>query len=770
MRPTRVPASTPTKPPMAMHVDAQDMSQNPASAGFDPTAYHTRATKLTLAGMTCTPAKGGQLSHRPDASTASVDYNGPTSHSSINGNKPIEPKSTETTACTKPISNAPSGYPRTIPDGKRITKRLYRRSHALTWQRAKRYKGKTTLISKYGSHLLYPGSSQPPHEIGELTSFTISSDPLPDMCDTAPITTLPAEEVPKVDDIRGSPSTIEGSGATQSPRDQGSPSLARSRWRKLAKILLFVMTLMTSVCSTTPCATEGPLGTITPTVSAHTAQAFSYLSVSNATAPPPIIDSGANFNMYPDSGSIRAIAHDIHKLDTKIPVYTAGINASPIFAEAMATFHIKWPRFPKAPPLIVRNALLVQGLSRPLISLSQLTAQGYAFHAEGSSAYLLKDDKVVVPCLLDVPQCRGLYGIPWKWHSKEAIAYSIITDYGSELLKFHNKIGHKSIKQTIRLYNLLHPKREPIPSNARFFCPHCAAAKISTKPFASTWRFTATEPGQVLSTDAYGPYRVATVFGDRFGLVTSDGNSGYLYHSMHSSKASFSGTLQFTVQHVQKVHKDCVVYHRSDNEFNTIELRAFFQKLGIKPMPTAPASSSSNGGAERAIRTIREGGRAMRHAANLPPSTQLLADNYFAYVHNHIPKATDSRLSTANRPKAPMEIMYDMDFGPLKNLLRHLVPFGAECWALKAPHTKSTEGIGKAAMPGERGVVLCRDKTEACWVVLSLDRKAIFRSRSILCNDTSFPFKQAMRLPNQLKFPEHINQPSLSDAQEATLR
>ena len=64
-------------------------------------------------------------------------------------------------------------------------------------------------------------------------------------------------------------------------------------------------------------------------------------------------------------------------------------------------------------------------------------------------------------------------------------------------------------------------------------------------------------------------------------------------------------------------------------------------------------------------------------------------------------------------------------------------------------------------------MVLCKDKAEACWVILSLDRKAIFRSRSVICNETSFPFKLAMRLPQQLAFPDSVTKPTLTDIQQS---
>ena len=169
-------------------------------------------------------------------------------------------------------------------------------------------------------------------------------------------------------------------------------------------------------------------------------------------------------------------------------------------------------------------------------------------------------------------------------------------------------------------------------------------------------------------------------------------------------------------------------------------------------MPTAPHSSLSNGVPERYIGLTREGGRTSRLKSGLPPSTQLLADGYHCYVMNWTPRANEKRMSSLcpTRPLSPFELDLRIDRGSWKELFSHLAPFGCECIATKTPDIRQGEAIGKAAHPGERGVLLGRDESGAQWLMLSLERGTYIRARALCFNMDVFPFLRANKLPPQI--------------------
>jgi hypothetical protein len=336
-----------------------------------------------------------------------------------------------------------------------------------------------------------------------------------------------------------------------------------------------------------------------------------------------IFDSGANFHMFPDSPFFRERCSDIKPMPT-VKIYTAGKNARPLVASGSATFFMQGQHLDDGEGVLLPHSLLVEGLSRPLISVPTLDKQGYGFLTLSEHAYVLKENEIIISTPLGaLPDAPDLYGVPLDWFvntdqqiaaAAEALLSKTTTNVEAEYLRFHRAIGHRNMRETTRLYNEL--LSGTLPYDFSVDCDSCPAAKMTKTSFAKQYRIKATHVGHTLSFDGYGPYKILSPSRDRSGLVVVDNNSKYIFHSMHKYRSEYGPQCRWTVMHAINVHGR-VCYTRSDNEFVTNENKDLFQAKGIQALPTAPASSESNGQAERTIRTIRESGRAMRHRQTL---------------------------------------------------------------------------------------------------------------------------------------------------------
>ena len=358
--------------------------------------------------------------------------------------------------------------------------------------------------------------------------------------------------------------------------------------------------------------------------------------------------------------------------------------------------------------VLLPHSLLVEGLSRPLISVPTLDKQGYGFLTLSEHAHVLKGNEIIMRTPLGaLPDAPNLYGVPLDWFvnadqhiaaAAEALLSKTTTNVEADFLRFHRAIGHRNMRETTRLYNEL--LSGTLPYDFAVDCDSCPAAKMTKTSFAKQYRIKATHVGHTLSFDGYGPYKILSPSRDRSGLVVVDNNSKYIFHSMHKYRSEYGPQCRWTVLHAINVHGR-VCYTRSDNEFVTNENKDLFQAKGIQALPTAPASSESNGQAERTIRTIRESGRAMRHTANAPPSWQLPADHYAAYVLNYLPRKNETRMSAKepSRALSPVELWQKTDYGSYKNLLGHIRVFGCECWAHKPPARPTRSIMNTLAKP-----------------------------------------------------------------------
>ena len=105
--------------------------------------------------------------------------------------------------------------------------------------------------------------------------------------------------------------------------------------------------------------------------------------LSHATVTLLLLDSGATDHMFPDIPAIRNLAATVYSLDSAVHIYTAGAKSKPLEAASWCNLLLLDDTINI--PIILSRVLLVQGLSKPLISISRLNDDGYDFYTSATT-------------------------------------------------------------------------------------------------------------------------------------------------------------------------------------------------------------------------------------------------------------------------------------------------------------------------------------------------------------------------------------------------
>ena len=460
-----------------------------------------------------------------------------------------------------------------------------------------------------------------------------------------------------------------------------------------------------------------------------------------------LLDSGTSRTMLPDTPSIRSLA--IHgsfkRLNNIVTVSTANKDAPSLIAAFSASFCIADPFVKPRQHVVLRDCLLVPGLSRTLVSLNDLTAIGYTvvFHDTDATIY---DDgtKVLVISRQNTPS--ELYELPLhlliqpsfkrEAHKSKLTSWTQFRDFHVLMGHIHNGVLVPIFKSMTGLTG--HPDKCK--------CPDCGVAKTTRTTLPSHRRHIATRPLEHTHTDVCGPFRVRSVFGHRYFIIVVEEYFDFYILIPIRQKSEFPLRFQEVLEHLENVHQPLkATWVYADNALNTNDFRAYATKKGIGVRLTAPYKSIQNGSAERANRTVYEGGQAMRHHSGLPPSMLIPACLYFVYIRNHLPRQKEhfSKVDTS-RPLSPIERMNRYDGGKWEAHLSFILPFGCECFTLRPGPARPQ---GKTSYRGERGIIIGRANDRKCWLVLSLSRQCFINVYDLVSNDTNFPFRRAMELP-----------------------
>lgn len=216
---------------------------------------------------------------------------------------------------------------------------------------------------------------------------------------------------------------------------------------------------------------------------------------------------------------------------------------------------------------------------------------------------------------------------------------------------YHRMLSHRNLDD-IRRQNLQFKRCKC--SNE---CEACIRGKATRKPFP---KFSEKPKNtlDVVVSDLCGPMNCASPNKSLYFMTFIDVRSGYteVAFLQHKSQAK-----ECIIQYIEKLktsldQKPKVFRSDSGGEYMDLQLLNYLKNQGIFTQNTVHHSSSQNGIAERANRTLMDAVRTMLIASNLPPTLWAEALNNAVYNFN--------RLRGDNEKSSPIEMFFNR---PCKN-------------------------------------------------------------------------------------------------------
>ncbi|KAJ4807357.1 polyprotein [Rhynchospora pubera] len=260
------------------------------------------------------------------------------------------------------------------------------------------------------------------------------------------------------------------------------------------------------------------------------------------------------------------------------------------------------------------NVYYIPKLSQNLLSIGQLTENGYSVMFEGSTCII--KDKCSKQTIAKVERAAN------KLFPLEMITVKdqVLIAKGLEISDlWHQRYGHLNVSSLKLLGHKRLVHGIPMIHDIKF-CEGCVYGKHSRSSFPK-------HPGRktegildLVHTDLCGPMRTTSFGGSKYFLLFTDDFSrmSWIYFLKNKSD-TFSLFKKFKVL-VEKQTGKYIKVLRSDNggEFTSREFTEFCEKEGIHRELSTPYTPQQNGVAERKNRTVVEMGRCLIKHAKLP--------------------------------------------------------------------------------------------------------------------------------------------------------
>jgi histone deacetylase 1/2 len=317
-------------------------------------------------------------------------------------------------------------------------------------------------------------------------------------------------------------------------------------------------------------------------------------------------------------------------------------------------------------PLQLRNVLLSPSLIKNLLSVRQLTRDNpvtVEFDAFGFSVKDLRTKVVILRCDSDGDLYPVSSGSPHM--SRRPFAGVASVDL------WHQRLGHAGVAALRSLSNSFAFECTKFSSHS---CHACRTGKNVRLPFESS-SSCSYFPFQLLHLDVWTS-PVVSVSGYAYYLVILDDYSHYAWTFPMRHKSEVASLLTAFYAYVQTQFQRPILALQTDNgrEFDNSTVHSLLSRHGTIMRFSCPYTSQQNGKAERILRTLNDGVRALLFHASMPAKFWAEALSTSTFLLNRRPCR-----STA--PHTPHELL--LGVAPDYNMLR---VFGC----LSYPNTEAT--------------------------------------------------------------------------------
>ena len=310
---------------------------------------------------------------------------------------------------------------------------------------------------------------------------------------------------------------------------------------------------------------------------------------------------------------------------------------------------------------ILKDVRYILGLSRQLISVSQLDKEGYHAIFANNSWKIAKGIRIVAKG----SKTGTLYLVP----SETDNVIAAVTK-GEDSTLWHRRMGHISERGLKKLQAV--GKFPKLNSVSLEVCEDCIFGKQKAVKFSKQKKVPKEQNLELVHSNVWGPASVESLGGARYFVTFIDDHSRKLlvYYLKHKSEvfATFKKwKLEVENQSGRKIK--CLL---SDNggEYESTEFKLFCEEMGIRRQRTVAGTPQQNGTAERMNQTLCNRARSMLVHSGLPKSFWAEAVTTAAYLINMCP-------SVPLDFKIPQEVWSGKEAN-----LSHLKVFGCAAYVL----------------------------------------------------------------------------------------
>lgn len=277
------------------------------------------------------------------------------------------------------------------------------------------------------------------------------------------------------------------------------------------------------------------------------------------------------------------------------------------------------------------DALLAPEAPENLVSIRQLTSNGWRATFEGNSATLEDGEGHMIKGIIT----NALYRV-------QGTAYAVTeTDGATDMYMWHCRLGHpndKALLDTCEGFINTTKWPETLP-----MCEACAKAKLHKAPVNHSATHAEEDAklgkGERLDVDLFGPVPGGNNAARQYILQAVDRNSRMKFSRVLASKGMATTTMAALLdKELTPYGRVCLRIHADrGGEFTGREWQNMCRERGIRYTYCSTDTPAHNGLAERAHRTTVEMARTLLTAANLPDQFFTEALMYATWLCNALP-------------------------------------------------------------------------------------------------------------------------------------
>jgi hypothetical protein len=190
-----------------------------------------------------------------------------------------------------------------------------------------------------------------------------------------------------------------------------------------------------------------------------------------------------------------------------------------------------------------------------------------------------------------------------------------LLDYDDAVWKWHRRMGHlgiQGLRDLLKVSNGIDLTDKQLQARLGTICPVCATTRAVNRIPREPATRRATNPGEMMHADAWGPYPVGAWDGTIYILAITDDATRFTWSTRYATKDKVPEVFRHLHRTIEKRNNITIRTYRLDNELpNYGELRDWFQRHAISLENSVPNTHHMNGVAERGFRTDRERASAM---------------------------------------------------------------------------------------------------------------------------------------------------------------